>query len=259
MSASYLLRFDDLCPTMNWDVWDVIESLLVDEGIRPILAVVPDNRDPVLVAGPPNEAFWDRVRRWQARGWTIGMHGFQHVTVTDEAGLIGINRRSEFAGLARDEQERKIRDALAIFRRENVRPEVWLAPNCSFDLTTVDVLRLAGIRIISDGLWLFPCADGEEMLWIPHQIWRFHRMPFGVWTVGCHHNGWTADHVKAFTRDVKAFRDRMTDVAAVAAAYERRRGPSVADRLASKAFLAAIKLKRSAREARVLKVPSDAY
>ena len=51
--ARFLLRFDDLCPTMNWAMWDAIEAHLVRMEVRPILAVVPDNRDPKLVAGPP--------------------------------------------------------------------------------------------------------------------------------------------------------------------------------------------------------------
>ena len=43
--ATYLVRFDDICPTMNWEAWEQVENVLVSEGIRPILAVVPDNRD----------------------------------------------------------------------------------------------------------------------------------------------------------------------------------------------------------------------
>ena len=72
--ARYLVRFDDLCPTMNWANWRVLEAMLLQAGISPILAVVPDNRDPKLVAGPPAPDFWDHVRAWQARGWAIGLH-----------------------------------------------------------------------------------------------------------------------------------------------------------------------------------------
>ena len=50
--ARYLLRFDDLCPTMNWGMWDRIEELLVKASIRPIVAVIPDNRDPKMDIGP---------------------------------------------------------------------------------------------------------------------------------------------------------------------------------------------------------------
>ena len=46
--AKYLLRFDDLCPAMNWDTWSEIEVTLVRKGIKPLLAVVPDNQDATL-------------------------------------------------------------------------------------------------------------------------------------------------------------------------------------------------------------------
>src|SRR5256885_866914 len=44
VSARYLVRFDDLCPTMNWDVWKSVEEVLFRTGIRPLLAVIPDNQ-----------------------------------------------------------------------------------------------------------------------------------------------------------------------------------------------------------------------
>ena len=98
----YLLRFDDICPTMNWDVWRDIERLMVIRHVIPILSVVPDNRDPKLMVDPPSNDFWPRVREWQARGWGIGVHGHQHVYVNKSAGIMGITSQSEFAGLARE-------------------------------------------------------------------------------------------------------------------------------------------------------------
>ena len=51
MAARYLIRFDDLCPSMNWTVWCEVESILQAAGIKPLLAVVPDNADPQLCGG----------------------------------------------------------------------------------------------------------------------------------------------------------------------------------------------------------------
>src|SRR5213594_2026420 len=63
--AQYLLRFDDICPTMNWRVWAEIESVLIQRRLKPILAVVPDNRDPGLQVDTPVADFWERARAWQ--------------------------------------------------------------------------------------------------------------------------------------------------------------------------------------------------
>ena len=63
----YILRFDDICPTMNWAAWEAIEALLTRHDVRPILAVVPDNRDPKLVVDPPMADFWAQVRKCRPR------------------------------------------------------------------------------------------------------------------------------------------------------------------------------------------------
>lgn len=66
-AARYLVRFDDICPAMNWDMWGKIETVLRENGVKPILAVVPDNKDPLLDVGAPVSDFWERVRGWQGR------------------------------------------------------------------------------------------------------------------------------------------------------------------------------------------------
>lgn len=224
--ARYLLRFDDLCPTMRWSVWERVEGLLLEAGVRPILAVIPDNRDESLAIDPPHPAFWERVREWQARGWTIGLHGYQHRYVTEERGLFGWNDRSEFAGLPFEEQDEKIARGLAIFEREGVRAEVWVAPNHAFDATTVEVLRRRGVSVVSDGLGLRPYTDRGGTTWVPMQLWGFRDRPLGVWTVCLHHNTWGGRELEAFRADLAAFADRVTDLPSALARHGRRgRGP----------------------------------
>ena len=135
MGAQYLIRFDDICNTMNWPVWEQVEQLLLRFCVKPILAVVPDNQDPNLRAGAPDTTFWDRVRVWQTRGWTIGLHGYQHLQVTRDGGILNLNQWSEFSGLPLPEQRSKLRRAQEMFEREGVTPEVWVAPGHSFDAT----------------------------------------------------------------------------------------------------------------------------
>jgi len=126
MGARLLLRFDDICPGMNWPVWRVVEETLRELGIRPLLAVVPDNRDPELNVHRPDPSFWDHVRGWQQLGWSIGLHGFQHRCTSASAGILGRNRSSEFAGLPESEQKRKLETALGILRKQRVRADAWI-------------------------------------------------------------------------------------------------------------------------------------
>jgi predicted deacetylase len=242
--AQYLVRFDDLCPTMNWTVWRQVEAILLEYGVNPILAVVPDNQDKDLMVAKPHRGFWDEVRLWQSRGWTIGLHGYQHAYVTRDAGIVGINRFSEFSGLSYDEQSRKLERALEILQREGVTPEIWVAPAHSFDHTTVRALNNLGIRHISDGLFLFPGLDSLEMMWIPQQFWRFRAMPLGVWTVCCHLNRWTTSDVSRLRANLERFRNSIVDFHSAASAYRYRR-QNLSDTMYAVLHAASLKLRNS--------------
>jgi predicted deacetylase len=218
MSASFLVRFDDVCPTMNWDVWNQIEPILERHGVKPIVAVVPDNRDPALIIDAPQSDFWMRVRDWQARGWTIAVHGYQHAYVTHDPGIVGLNAFSEFAGLSYDEQRRKIENALAILAQEKVQPEMWIAPAHAFDATTVRILVEKGLWMISDGFYFRP-VHKLGVTWIPQQLWRFRRLPAGLWTVCYHPNDFSEDQIKQFDRDLTRFRKDLLSISDVLTRY----------------------------------------
>jgi predicted deacetylase len=150
----FLLRFDDICPTMNWRMWLEIDELLLKMSIKPIIAVIPDNKYQILFIEKEKEDFWSYVKERQKIGWIIGVHGYQHLCVARNEGIISINSCSEFAGLGEEEQEDKIVKALEIFRANNVKPDLFIAPWHSFDYTTLRVLRRHGIGVISDGFSL---------------------------------------------------------------------------------------------------------
>ncbi len=201
MRAKYLIRFDDICPTMNWDIWKQVEAVLTRYQVKPILAVVPDNRDHKLQVSPARLDFWEWVREKQEAGWTIGLHGYQHLYETRDAGLLGLNRRSEFAGLPLEAQREKVSNAVKILHQHGVRPQVFVAPAHSFDLTTLVALRESGIGTISDGFFLKP-QRWLDMVWIPQQMWKLRRMPFGVWTVCYHHNRMRPVDIERFARGI---------------------------------------------------------
>jgi len=230
MNVQFLIRFDDICPTMNWRVWDQVERIMVDQDVKPLLAVVPDNCDPELQVAPADPTFWQKVRGWQDFGWSIGLHGFQHRYVTKSAGILGRNRYSEFAGLPEETQSHKLQHALEIFRREGVRPEAWVAPAHSFDQVTVRLLSQFGVKCISDGYSLFPyvCLDG--VLWIPQQLGNFREMPFGTWTVCLHLNRWTARDIARFRDNVALFHGVIVGLDDVRFSY-RNRARTLSDQL----------------------------
>lgn len=222
MSSKFLLRFDDICPTMNWPVWEKLEAVMNEEGIRPILSVIPDNQDSALHEAAPNDHFWERVRGWQARGWTIGLHGYQHRYITKNAGIVGLRKYSEFAGVPVDEQRNKLVKALAIFKREGVTPECWVAPAHSFDEVTVKLLAELGVRTISDGLSLFPYRDAQNVVWVPQQLWKFRYVPFGVWTVCIHSDDELYLDVNYFRHCVREYKNSIINLPEAIAASSHR-------------------------------------
>ena len=209
MKTVFVLRFDDLCPTANWPIWDRLEELLDQFGVCPIVSVIPDNRDKGLVVSQPGKNFWDRVRSWQSRKWILGLHGYQHCCFTKKPGLYGRAATSEFAGLPSEVQEIKLQNAVRIFREQRVKPEVWVAPAHSFDVNTIDILWRLGVHVVNDGYALYPYEDERGMVWIPQQLGRFRNLPVGIWTICLHFNRWNGEHLQQFRADLERFRPQI--------------------------------------------------
>jgi hypothetical protein len=243
VSAKFLIRFDDICPTMNWDTWNRLEEVLDEARVKPIVAIVPDNRDNALVVDPPSSDFWTRARAWQAKGWQIGMHGYQHTWESTESGLLGLNRVSEFAGLSAAVQHQKLSCALELFRQHGLDPQVWVAPAHSFDETTVRILHELGLRIISDGFFWRPVYR-FGCIWIPQQLWRLRPLPFGVWTVCYHPNSFAVRDVDELRRDFFRYRKRIVSLEGIVS----QRDPTPfgrLDKLGARLWLGAVRVRRA--------------
>jgi predicted deacetylase len=188
VKAKYIIRLDDACPTMEILKWNKIESLFDKYKIKPIVAVIPDNKDIELKIDKYDLYFWDKIKRWEEKGWTIGLHGYQHLCQINKYGIISINKKSEFAGLSLEEQKIKLKKAIKIFKEKKIIPKVWIAPRHNFDKTTLIALKdECNINLISDGIALKPYYD-MNFYWVPQQFWHFRKMPFGIYTCCIHPN-----------------------------------------------------------------------
>jgi predicted deacetylase len=188
--AQYLLRIDDLCPTVHAERWSRLRTLVEQYAIRPILAVVPDNHDPDLDASPPDPIFWDSMRTMQAAGAAIAMHGFTHVCDMHGKSLIPSHRMSEFAGATLEAQRDRIARGHAILRSQGLSPRLFVAPRHGFDRNTLHALCEQGIAFLSDGFARIPFAR-FGVTWIPMQLWSPVVRTAGLWTICIHPN--TAD------------------------------------------------------------------
>lgn len=195
--SRFIVRFDDICPAMDWARFAPFEAFFADHPhIKPLLGVVPDNRDPKLDVGPPAADFWDRVRGWRARGWTIAQHGYTHVYSQPGGGLLGIGSKSEFSGLPLPEQQRLLAAGQAILRAEGVWQPYFMAPSHSFDVDTLRALRALGFAAVTDGFGFYP-YDLEGLTLVPQLLASPKHLGFGLYTICLHSNVMGAGRVDA--------------------------------------------------------------
>ena len=148
----YIIRLDDASEYRDLDKWNRVEALLDQYHIKPVVGVIPDNKDPELLKKYPFDfTFWDKVLGWQKKGWSVAMHGYQHRFISKNSGINPVNHYSEFAGLPLDRQIQMIKKSMEIFGNHGVVPQLFFAPAHTFDLNTLEALKRGSrIRVISD-------------------------------------------------------------------------------------------------------------
>jgi predicted deacetylase len=185
--AQYLIRFDDLCPTMSDVRFERFVSITARFGVKPILAVVPDNHDPELNRQPPDPNFWNRMRSLEAAGATTAMHGYRHLCTSRGKSLLDLHQETEFAGVEESQQRQWIRCGLEILRANGLSPRLFVAPRHGFDRHTLHALAGEGLAVLSDGFARRPFMR-HDTLWIPQQLWEPVRKKTGLWTICIHTN-----------------------------------------------------------------------
>ena len=59
-----LVRFDDICPTMDWSQWNRAMKILKLYHVKPLIGVIPDCQDLDLLIDPPQRDFWDYLKSY---------------------------------------------------------------------------------------------------------------------------------------------------------------------------------------------------
>jgi hypothetical protein len=209
--AEYLIRCDDLCPATPVERWRRIESLIQEFNLQPILAVVPDNRDPELGIAAADPAFWQRIHALEVSGAMVGLHGYRHICASHGHGLVRLSRTSEFAGVAAQTQRTWISEGLRILRAHGLNPRIWVAPRHGFDRNTLVALGAEGIALLSDGFARVPFLRGG-VTWIPQQLWGPVDKPKGLWTICMHANTASDADISALHAFLSVHADQFTSV-----------------------------------------------
>lgn len=193
MEKGLLFRLDDISPGLKRENLQEFERIFDKYNIKPLLGVVPDNRDPNLVVDEYDEnAFWENLLRLHNKGWLIALHGYNHEYCTEDEGLLRANPFSEFAGVPYEKQLEIIRAGKKVLESKGLTVEGFMAPGHTFDENTLKALHENKIKYVTDGYTEYPYIR-EGLLFVPCKIDEAS-VPTGLDTLCIHLNNWTRSH-----------------------------------------------------------------
>ena len=200
-NTGILIRLDDIAENMNWDLMKKSELLFEKYQIKPVLGVIPNNKDNDLLSYPKKNDFWEKVREWKDKGWEISMHGSTHVYDTNSKNkdYFGYGGGSEFCEHSLEIQMSKIKEGLKKFNEEKIRIRSFFAPNHTYDKNTFAALKNSGINEIIDGYGLMPYTE-NGIKFIPQLFYKVIALPFGIQATQIHLNYWKQDDFDNFER-----------------------------------------------------------
>ena len=195
-----LIRFDDIAENMNWHLMAKCEKIFDELNIKPVMGVIPNNKDTDLLVYPKKENFWQIVKKWQLKGWEIAMHGYNHIydNDTNKRDFFEYGGKSEFYGHSLENQSNKIKKGLEIFKKNDIKIRTFFSPNHTYDFNTFEALKLSGINEVIDGYGLKPYLE-NNIKFIPQLFYKPFFLPFGLQTTQIHLNYWTENEFNKFS------------------------------------------------------------
>ena len=212
-NTGLLIRIDDVAENMSWKYMDKCEKLFEELKVKPLVGIIPENKDPDLLRFPKNNNFWSRVSDWKKNVWEISMHGFNHVydTNTKFKDFFNYGGASEFFGHDFEHQHKKIKLGLDKLKSEGQIVKSFFAPNHTYDLNTFLALKDNGIKVIIDGYGLFPYFE-KNLIFIPQLFYNETiLLPFGFQSTQVHMNNWDDDYFNKFKEFLIKSKQKILD------------------------------------------------
>lgn len=181
-------RMDDLCPSMDNEKFERVIQIFEQYNVKPLLGIVPDNKDSKLAVEDENPYFWNRIRELTQKGYDVAMHGYQHSYDICARGIVDNAKASEFAGHSYEIQDEKIRKGRAVLQSHSIDTEYFFAPGHSYDNNTILALYANGFKYISDGRahWAYKI---NNVCFIPCRKYEIAVRCRGISTICIHANG----------------------------------------------------------------------
>ena len=164
------VRLDDITPDMDWKRFYAFKALLDKYQVKPLIGIVPRNRDENLKGtqeGAP-EDFWEYVRQLKEEGWSIALHGCRHIYTTGKSGVFPLNDFSEFAGVPYEKQKEMLAEGKAVLEENGLYKSDGRLRKQTLQMERACVLShfLSAWQNIAEKRWIFhhgsPYGNGER-------------------------------------------------------------------------------------------------
>jgi predicted deacetylase len=170
---------------MDYDKFQYCYGMLKRNGVKPLLAIVPFSKDENLVRGGVND-FWEVMRQLQDEGCSFAVHGYEHLYISTEKGLVCDRPLSEFAGVPYEKQLHMLLEGKRELEQHGIQADIFCPPGHSYDRNTMRALCAAGYKFLTDGRSIHPYML-EGIQCIPaDSAWRLHKI--GLLTICMHSN-----------------------------------------------------------------------
>ena len=202
------IRLDDITPDMDWEKFLIFKELLTLYNIKPLIGVVPENKDNNLIREEKKADFWSYVKELQKEGWSIAMHGYQHIYDTNQGGMFPLNHFSEFAGHSLEIQKKKIKTGKALLEEKGIYTDIFMAPAHSYDKNTLTALKENGFCKITDGFGSKPYIwQGMTFYPISFRMSDSLKKENGYTTMVVHTN--TIDNMDYYKNILEKYQDKF--------------------------------------------------
>lgn len=145
------IRMDDITSDMDFEKFYRVKKILDTYQIKPLIGVVPFNKDSNLKKNPCHEDFPSFLRELKKEGYVIALHGCYHVYATRKKGLFPLNDFSEYAGISYEKQSEMLLRGKKRLAEWGIDTDIFMAPAHTYDRNTLLALRENGFHRVTDG------------------------------------------------------------------------------------------------------------
>jgi len=144
--ARVCLRFDDYHQNYDVERWERVLSRYEERGLKGVVGVVPEDGGDRL-----DGDVVDFLRGLRDSGWELAQHGYTHEDIGEGRGGLLYDDRSEFCGVPREEQRRRVGAGRDILQSHGIEPVTFIPPWHEYDRNTVRVLGEEGFHCLNEG------------------------------------------------------------------------------------------------------------